>query len=152
MTNIVATTVGSGTLPQTRAILPASQRGNQPLGAGIRTGIQVVVANPEDLNSVDIVATSGAVVSTIATQLLGPHLNPLPRTRQVTIQNLGDSTVYIGFSSSIVAASGVGPTAGFALEPDAASSQVVLPILHNVEIWGIAAAGSVPQDVRLLIL
>lgn len=139
MTKEVAAIIGSGTLVQTRAILPVSQRGNEPLGEGVRTGIQVMIGNPEDQNSVDAFGIRNLTVSTSAILIVGPNDNPLPRQRAVIIRNEGADDVFIGPDSSVLT------TTGFAIP---ANGQVELPLLHNVEVWGIAAAG---RDVRVLV-
>jgi hypothetical protein len=147
MTNLVAANIGSGTLPQTRAILPAAQRGSEPLGEGLRTGIQVMVGNPEDLNSVDAWAASGVVVGTGVVQIFGPHINTLPRTRLVIIENLGGQDL-------IIAPTEAGATVadGFTIPTPAAGAQtrLELPLLHNNEIW--ARSASATTTVKLLIL
>ena len=131
----VSATIGSGTLPFTRSILSAAQRGFEPLGEGNRFGQQVVVANPEDLNSVDAFATSGISVSTGLTLIWGPHTNPLPRQRTITIRNTGPDSLYIGNNANaIIAPSGLEVT--FASTPGAGSlGEITLPFLHNVEVW-----------------
>jgi len=142
-----ATVIGSGTLIQTRSILPPSQRGTEPAGHGFRTGTQVVVANTEDFNSVDAFAASGITVGTTALEILSPGTNPLPRMREVTIQNLGTADVYIGHSADGIVLS----AEGFELTAPAANtvSLVTIPLMHNVSIWAATAAGT--ASVRMLI-
>lgn len=135
----VSAIIGSGTLPFTRAILPADQRGNEPLGEGVRTGIQVLVANPEDLNSVDAFGIRDVDVGTSATLIVGPNDNPLPRQRTVIIRNEGADDVFIGPTDAVTT------DTGFAIP---ANGQIELPLMHNVEVWGIAGA---TRDVRVLI-
>lgn len=136
MTSIVASIIGSGTLPYTRGILPASQRGNQSNGEGVRTGTQVVLANPEDLNSVDAFAVSGVSIGATPVKIWGPGINSLPRQRGVTIKNQGPGSVYIGpRSTSVIAPS------GFQINPPASSNaatEVTLPLLWNVDVWARA--------------
>jgi len=147
MTNIVQTIIGSGTLPATRGILSVSQRGNEPNGQGVRTGIQTILANPEDLVAVDAWAASGVSVGTGVVQIFGPHTNPLPRTRLVVIQNLGGQDL-------IIAPTEAGATVadGFTLPTPAAGveSRIELPLLHNNEIW--ARSASATTTVKLIIL
>jgi len=147
MTNQVAAIVGSGTLPYTRGILPASQRGNEATGEGVRTGIQVMVGNPEDAIAVDAWAASGVVVGVTPVQIFGPNTNPLPRTRLVVLQNLGGQDL-------IIAPTAAGATIadGFTLETPAAGaeSRIELPLLHNNEIW--ARSASATTTVKLVIL
>jgi len=139
MTDRVAAIVGSGTLPFTRGILSPDQRGSEANGEGVRTGLQTMVANPEDLNSVDAFGIRNVDVGTSATLIVGPNDNPLPRQRGVIIRNTGTDDVFIGPTDGVTAAT------GFAIPAD---GQVELPLLHNVEIWGIAAA---TRDIRVLI-
>lgn len=139
MNTRTAAIIGSGTIPYTRGILPVSQRGNEPLGEGVRTGTQVLVANFEDNTSVDAFGIRNVTVGVSATLIVGPNDNPLPRQRSVIIRNEGDDDVFIG------PASGVTTGTGF---PISSSGQVEIPLLNNVEVWGIAAAN---RDVRVLI-
>lgn len=134
----VSTTIGSGTLPFTRSILAAEQRGNEPLGEGHRFGQQMILANPEDLNSVDAFAIRNLTVNTSAVLIIGPNDNTLPRQRTVIIRNEGADDVFIGPTDGVLT------TTGFAI---AANTQLELPLLHNVEVWGIAGAG---RDIRVL--
>lgn len=139
MTISVATQVGSGTIPFVRGILPASQRGNQPNGEGIRTGTQVVLANPEDLNSVDAFAVSGVSLGATPVLIWGPSLNSLPRQRELRIQCQGPGSIYIGPNpTSVIAPS------GWQIHPPAANNtfnEVSLPFLLNVDIWARADGG-----------
>jgi len=147
MTREVASVVGSGTLPYTRGILPASQRGNEATGEGVRTGIQVMVGNPEDAIAVDAWAASGVVIGTTPVQIFGPNINTLPRTRLVILQNLGGQDL-------IIAPTEAGATVadGFTLPTPAAGveSRIELPLLHNNEIWARSAATT--TTVKLVIL
>lgn len=139
----VATTIGSGTVNQVRNILPPSQRGSNTDVAvgdgGHRTGKQVILANPEDLNSVDAFGIRNISVTGTATLIVGPNDNPLPRQRMVIIRNVGTGDVHIGPDSGVLT------TTGFEL---AANTQIELPLLHNVEVWGISGGS---EDVRVLI-
>lgn len=139
MTSIVAAQVGSGTVPFVRGILPASQRGNQSNGEGVRTGMQVMVGNPEDLNSVDTFAVSGISIGATPVQIWGPEMNSLPRQREVTIHNQGPGSIYIGPNSTSV----ISPS-GFHIHPPESTArintltQITLPLLHNVSVWARA--------------
>lgn len=147
MTNIVAAVIGSGTLTQTRAILPPIQRGNEPEGEGVRTGIQVMIGNPEDSIAVDIWASSGVVVGTTPVQIFGPNINSLPRTRLVIIQNIGANDLLLAptEAGNTVADSFTLPTSAAGVE-----SRVELPLLHNNEIWARASAAT--TTAKLVIL
>jgi len=142
---LVATAVGSGTIPYTRGILPSGQRGYEPLGQGERTGLQVVIANPEDLTSVDAFAVSGIAISTTPIKIWGARQSPLPRARLVRIQNATDSTTVTIANSAAKTAEGWQLTNAGAATP---RSYVDLPVLDCVEIWAVASAGS---QVRMLI-
>jgi hypothetical protein len=139
MAREVYATIGSGTIPFTRGILSSSQRGVEPNGEGHRGGTQVLIANPEDLNSVDAMAIRNVTVGTSATLIVGPNDNPLPRNRTVRIANEGADDVFIGQNDSVTTSTGY---------PIAAGSEITLPLLHNVEVWGIAAAN---RDIRVLV-
>jgi hypothetical protein len=139
MNTRTAAIIGSGTIPYTRGILPVSQRGNEPLGEGVRTGTQVLVANFEDNTSVDAFGIRNVTVGVSATLIVGPNDNPLPRQRSVIIRNEGADDVFIGPASSVTTGTGF---------PISSSGQVEIPLLNNVEVWGIAAAN---RDVRVLI-
>jgi hypothetical protein len=139
MNTRTAAIIGSGTIPYTRGILPVSQRGNEPLGEGVRTGTQVLVANFEDNTSVDAFGIRNVTVGVSATLIVGPNDNPLPRQRSVIIRNEGADDVFIGPASSVTTGTGF---------PISSSGQVEIPLLNNVEVWGIAAAS---RDVRVLI-
>jgi hypothetical protein len=130
--------IGSGTVEQTRVILTPEQRGtNTASRNGHRTGTQVLVINPEDLNSVDAFVTSGVFIGNTATLIWGPNTNPLPRQRHVELHNQGPGQVFIGHDSSVVPASGThvhfqaGGGAG-------ALQKIELPLMHNVEIWAVS--------------
>jgi len=148
MTNIVAAQVGSGTLPYVRAILPSGQRGSDNTGqaAGVRTGIQVIVANPEDLASVDAFASSGIAVSTTPIKIFGASQSLMPRARQVMIENASDSsTLLIANAPAKVVSEGWQLVNGTA----APRAFVTLPIMAGVDIWAAASTGTV--QVRILI-
>jgi len=146
MTNLVQSIVGSGTVPPVRAILPADQRGSEPLGGGVRTGIQVMVGNPEDLLAVDAFAASGITVGTAAIDILSPGRNPLPRCREVLVENVGGADVYLSHNPDF-------PTEdAFELATEGTAgreTRVRLPLLHNVSLYAKTAAGT--SSVRLLI-
>lgn len=150
MTDQVFSIIGSGTIPFTRGILPASQRGVEPDGEGLRRGIQVILANPEDLNSVDAIATSGVTIGTTPVQIAGPGVTPLPRIRGVRIFNASSSStagnvLWIGPQQDFnFISEGIplfGSAAGHIVSMD-------LPILHNVPVWARSAANSIP--IRML--
>jgi len=146
MTERVAAIIGSGTLVHTRSILPVSQRGNEPLGEGVRTGTQVIVGNPEDLLAVDAFASSGISVGTGVVEIIGPHINPLPRCSQIIVENIGAAAVFLSHLPSF-------PTVdAFELSNEGtagASRRIVLPLLHNVSVYARTAAGT--TNVNLLI-
>lgn len=149
MTNIVAAQVGSGTVPFVRAILPSGQRGsdNTGLAGGIRTGIQVMVGNPEDITSVDAFSVSGIAVSTTPLKIFGASQNPLSRARQVMIENLTDSsTLLIANNTAKVVSEGWGLTNAGANTP---RQFVTLPIMGGVDIFAASVAGTI--QVRMLI-
>lgn len=146
MTREAASIIGSGTLPYTRQILPASQRGSEPLGEGVRTGIQVMIGNPEDLVAVDAFASSGIAISTTPIKIFDKNTSPLPRARLVRVQNATDSsTVTIANRASKL-------PEGFTLVNAGASTPrayIDLPILDCVEIWAVGSAAA--TQVRMLI-
>jgi len=130
MTSNVAAIIGSGTLPFTRGILPSSQRGMQAGGEGIRTGIQVMVGNPEDLNSVDAFAVSGVSLAGTPVRIWGPGINSLPRQSTVRIKNQGPGSIYVGPNSTSV----ISPS-GYQIS---STNEVVFPFLWNVDVWARA--------------
>jgi hypothetical protein len=141
----VACQIGSGTLPFTYAILAPAQRGDQPLGRGDRNGQQVVLANPEDVVAVDAFVASGITVSTSAIEVVGPHINPLPRSRMIEFQNTGSNPIFISHRASFtdldsfqlpVAVAGV-------------SRRLSLPLLHNVSVYARATGGS--STLRMIV-
>jgi hypothetical protein len=139
MSSTVASIIGSGTLVQTRGILPPSQRGTQSNGEGVRLGMQVMVGNPEDLNSVDAFAVSGVSLAATPVRIWGPGINSLPRQREVKIKNQGPGSVYIGPNSTSVIA-----PSGFQIAPPTANNtfnEITLPVLWNVDIWARADGG-----------
>jgi len=150
MSRDVASIIGSGTVPFTRAILPPSQRGTQADGEGIRTGTQVMIGNPEDLVAVDAFAVSGVSVNTTPVLIFSKDLakNILPRIRKVIVQN-------ITHSSELA----IGPTAqkaeaeGYVLYVHGASAryeEISLPVLDSVQIWAVAKTGG-PIQARMLL-
>lgn len=149
MTKEVASIIGSGTLPYTRGILPESQRGNEPTGEGVRTGIQVMVGNPEDAIAVDAFATSGVSIGAIPVKIWGPNINSLPRQRFIRIHNDGPGQLFIGPNpTSVIAPSGM--HVHFQTASAAGPLQAIdLPFLHNVEIWG-RALGAGGCEIRIL--
>ena len=144
MTSSVAAVIGSGTLPYTRGILPSGQRGNQSNGEGVRTGMQVMVGNPEDLNSVDAFAASGITVGTSAVEVVSFATNPLPRSGMVLVKNGGASAVLISHKQNFT------DNEGFPLAANGTiNDQIQLPVLKNVSIWARCASGS--TTIKLLI-
>lgn len=136
MGSTVVSHIGSGTLPSTRGILPPSQRGTQTNGEGVRVGTQVVVANPEDFNSVDAFAVSGVSLASTPVRIWGPGINSLPRQTAVIIKNQGPGSVYIGPNSTAV----ISPS-GYQINPPTANNtfnEVKLPFLWNVDVWARA--------------
>ncbi len=143
----VAAVIGSGTVDQTRAILPAAQRGKEELGEGVRTGLQVMVANFEDNLAVDAFAASGITVGTSAVEIISPGANPLPRCRQVIIENTGGQDVLLSHKEAFT------DIEGFELSTEGtagASRRVTLPLLHNVSVWARTTSGS--TTIKLLIV
>lgn len=147
MSREVAAIIGSGTTPFTYGILPQSQRGSQSGAEGVRTGVQVMIGNPEDINSVDAFAVSGVSIGTVPVKIWGPGINPLPRQRMIILHNDGPSPAYIGpTSTSVIAPSGmmihvVGAAQGL--------PGTELPFMHNIEIWARADAGG--ASIRILV-
>lgn len=134
MSQNVAAIIGSGTIPYVRGILPASQRGTQSNGEGVRVGEQVMIGNPEDLNSVDAFAVSGVSFGVTPVKIWGPGITPLPRQRTVVLENMGPSDAFIGPNSTSV----IAPSGWQLPAPAAASeslSKIELPFMLNVEIW-----------------
>lgn len=149
MTSIVAAHVGSGTVIPVKAILPSGQRGhdNTGLAAGVRTGAQVMIGNPEDVVAVDAFASSGIAVGTTPIKIFGASQSLLPRARQVVVENATDSsTLLISHAASKVVSEGFALTNAGANTP---RQSVTLPIMAGVDIWAAASTGSV--QVRILI-
>lgn len=145
MSSTVATIIGSGTIGYTRGILPASQRGTQSAGEGIRVGTQVIVANPEDLVAVDAFAASGISISSTPIKIFDKNQSPLPRARLLRIQNATDSTTLTIANSAAKTAEGWTLVNAGAGTPRAS---VDLPILDCCEVW---AVGSAALQVRMLV-
>lgn len=146
MTREVAAIVGSGTTPFTRGILSPSQRGSQSGAEGVRTGLQVMVGNPEDLVAVDAFAVSGIAVGTTPLKIFDKNSSPLPRTRMIRVQNATDSsTVTIANRASKI-------PEGFALVNAGANTPrayIDLPVLDAVEIWATGSAAA--TQIRMLL-
>lgn len=148
MNYLVASQVGSGTIPFTRGILPASQRGAQSTGGGIRTGMQTVIANPEDLIAVDAFVASGISVGTTPLKIYDKNMTLLPRGRQVMIQNGTDSsTLLIAHQAVKVVSEGWQLVNGAATV--GARASVTLPVLDCVEIWAAASTGSCKVNILI---
>jgi hypothetical protein len=147
MANQVAAIVGSGTIPYTRGILKAAQRGVEATGEGVRVGTQVMIANPEDLLAVDAFAASGVTVGTSVVELVGPLNNPLPRCSEVIVENVGGQDVYLHHEANFVNED------AFELSTEGTAgrnTRVTLRLLHNNSLYAKTATGS--TSVRLLIL
>jgi hypothetical protein len=130
--------VGSGTVEHARGILTPAQRGILTDGNGVRKGTQVMLANPEDLLSVDVWMASGVLVpSAAAVQVFGPHINTLPRTRKVILENVGGQDIYIAPTEA-----GATAADGFTLSASDTNARVELPLLHNNQIWALAASAT----------
>jgi hypothetical protein len=139
MSREVAAILGSGTVPFVYGILPPSQRGSQSGAEGVRVGLQVMVANPEDQISVDAFAVSGVSIGVTPVKIWGPGINSLPRQRSVTLFNDGPSEAFIGpNSTSVIAPSG---------HNIVAETSLALPFMHNVQIWARSAGTS---QIRIL--
>lgn len=146
MANQSSSAIASGTIEFTRQILPASQRGTEPNGRGERYGTNVVVINPEDMLSVDAFAASGITVGTTPLEIVGPLNNPLPRMREVVIENTGGQDLFISHHPNVeLLDSFVLPAEGTA----GTSTRVTLPVLHNVSVYARTSTGT--TQVRLLI-
>lgn len=150
MAHEVSATIGSGTVNQVRGILPPDQRGAIAGARGDRTGTQVMIGNPEDLVSVDAFAVSGITVGTTPVEIVNPGENPLPRTRQVTIQNL-DATndVFISHKSTDVPIEGFQLNAVGTNDPNA-SNRVTIPLMHNVSVWAASSGGT--ANIRMIFI
>jgi hypothetical protein len=147
MSREVASDIGSGTIPYTRAILSPAQRGSTSGAGGTRTGIQVMVGNPEDMVAVDAFASSGIAVGTAPIKIFGSSQSPLPRARKVVVENASDSsTLLISHAASKVVSEGFQLTNAGAGTPRAS---VELPILGGTDVWAAALSGTV--QVRILI-
>ena len=145
MAREVSVMIGSGTLPFTRQILPSSQRGNQQGSEGIRHGTQVVIANPEDLNSFDAFATSGVSIGTTPIKIWDANINYLlPRESFVELHNDGPSPAYIGPNSTSV----ISPSGWLLTATGGSNQRTKLPFLKNVEIWGRSDGTS---SIRILV-
>jgi hypothetical protein len=148
MAREVASVIGSGTVQQTYGILDPADRGALSGAEGVRTGTQVICANPEDFVSVDTFIASGVVVGDVPVEIIGPHLNPLTRCRQITVQNRSaTNSVRIGHRPDTVAASGFTLTTAVAVS----TARVTLPILHNVSIWAVSVTANEPSELDILI-
>ena len=156
----VSAVMGSGTVPYTYGILHTSLGGNvggtapsqgANEGRGIRTGAQVVVANPEDLVAVPAIRASGITVGTLAVNILNQNIRDtiLKRGRMAVIENLGPGDVYIGGTSSVT--TGLAGESGFKLLAPATNiepQRIELPIMNGCDVWAIASAAA---DVRILL-
>lgn len=120
--------IGSGTVPYTVGIRPGvvPNRGTEP-AKGIRDGMNVVMVNPEDLNSSPFFAASGA-------SLTGNQVYELSQLtslrRSVFIRNEGPDVIWVrpdGFAGS-----------GY---PVPTGTEKELPVLGNVQLY-VKAGGA----------
>lgn len=146
MSREVAAIIGSGTTPFTYGILSQSQRGSQSGAEGVRTGLQVVIANPEDMVAVDAFAASGIAVTTTPIKIFGASQSPLPRARKVLIENSTDSSTLVIANRASKIPEGWQLVNAGANTPRAS---VELPIMNGTDVWAAAVAGTV--QVRMLI-
>lgn len=156
MAREAAAIIGSGTLPFTSEILADTERGvrsstevvqNTAGRGGLRTGTQVMVGNPEDINSAEAFAVSGITVGTTPVQIYAPGKAMLPRMREIVIQNTGGQNVLIGPSAEKASIAegfqlATGGTAG-------TNRRITLPLMHNVEIWARAQTGT--STIKMLM-
>ena len=119
--------IGSGTVPYVAQILPTTARGVTDSAGGVRRGTNVMIANTEDLNSVDAFASSGIGVNTSVTLVWGPSINTLPRQRALEFYNRGPDDVLLARNTAEA-------TYGSGLYLPA-SGKLNLPLLHNVEVY-----------------
>ncbi len=156
----VATLMGSGTIPYTLGILHTTLGGTltQSLsagasdGRGVRTAVQVAVANPEDIVSVPAIRSSGITVGTSPVNILNQvsHDILLKRGRMVEIINLGPGNVAIGGTSAVTTTL-QGESGFFLIAPTAGvvpPQRVKIPIMNGCDVWAVASAAS---DVRMLV-
>ncbi len=124
-------TIGSGTYVKTRLIIPSGLGGDGPSNArGDRYGTNVVVINPEDLNSSPAFATSGITVPNVSTAIWGPGISLLPTQRELVIRNYGPH------DCEILTTNPAG--SGFILPGDTdggRAAYIRLPLLHNVDVY-----------------
>ena len=153
MARETSSVVGSGTIQGVAGILPLDARGVQPEGRGEWRGMNVVVVNPEDINSVPAFAVSGIAVGQTPVELIGANLNPLPRCKEVRIiNNTASTTLFIGPNNDETELR----LDGYVIEHGSGGAgdhpvQTILPLLHNASIWAVADTGDT-IDVRILIL
>jgi hypothetical protein len=151
--------LGSGTLPFVPSILHSSLGGTYAgnldakvgNGKGVRGGIQVIVANPEDIVSAPAFMCSGITVGTATpVQIWAPDVHEalIRRRRNIKVENLGVGDVYVGHNNQVTAGIVRG---GFKLVSSAASGIVSLdlPIMGGASVWAIAANAN--ADVRVLV-
>lgn len=147
MSRELSAIVGSGTVPFVRGILEHNVRGATSGGLGVRTGTQVMVGNPEDLLAVDAFASSGVSVPTgTPLMIVGPTNNPLPRCRQIMLENVGSNPVFISHKASFTNEDAWQLSA---TSVNGAQSVLTLPLLHNNCIYARATGGA--GLVRILI-
>lgn len=161
-----AAVLGSGSIPYLNPILHTSLGGTAnelPVGPGpgqgrgVRTGTNVAISNPEDLNSVPAFASSGVTVQTTPTQIWAPDVHEagvLRRRRTIRIQNLGSNDVYVGHAPDVTV--GITQSAGWQVPSVNVGGSVSndqntleLPLMGGVSIYAIADGGT--SDVRILV-
>lgn len=160
MARETATVMGSGTVPYTVSTLHttlggtyAGQLASGPgPGRGVRDGTQVIVANPEDINSAPAFRCSGIAVGitpiNISNQISRSNL--LKRSTRVLIQNLGSGNLFIGSTNQVSAALAGGEPGWELIAPTAGQvppQGMLLPVMDGVDIWAVASATT---DVRML--
>lgn len=159
-------TLGSGTIPYLDPILHTTlggiatelPNGSGPgQGRGQRGGTQIILANPEDVNSAPAFASSGITVGTTATQIWSPDLhepNVLRRRRTMRIQNLGANDIYVGHADNVTV--GLTQSAGWQIPSVNVGGSVTndmnffeIPIMGGVSVYAIADGGT--SDIRILV-
>lgn len=142
MARETSSVVGSGTIQGVAGILPLDARGVEPEGRGEWRGTNVVVVNPEDLNSAAAFGIlNNAAVGTTAVELVSFGINPLPRSGKVLIKNLTAETVFIGPTDGVTSSTGY---------PLGQNEELCLTVLKNTSIWALTAANT--ADVRVIVL
>jgi len=127
MSQIAATTIGSGTHPYTTSIRPGESLAGTDVANGVRTGIQTVLINPEEFVSSPFLNASGISIVSDSIRELQPLIS---LRRMVEIKNIGPGPIYLrpdmGFGS------------GFYVGADEIQK---IPVMNNVQIYVKAGAG-----------